>query len=74
MMKKFFLALLVFVLANDTGAYAANQTNPTSTKEELMEDILLQHYASHLLKRTNRLYDCKCVGLYHRRWRLHCFY
>jgi hypothetical protein len=52
---------LVFVLASDNGAYAANETNPTSKKEELLEDILFQHYASHLLKITNRLYDCKKI-------------
>jgi hypothetical protein len=61
MMRKFFLALLVFVLASETGVYAANETNPISTKEEMLEDILFQHYASHLLKITNRLYDCKKI-------------
>ncbi|MGG1674550.1 hypothetical protein ACIFOT_02250 [Neobacillus sp. NRS-1170] len=45
MMKKCFLALLIFVLASDTGAYAENRANPTGTKEEMMEDILFQHYA-----------------------------
>jgi hypothetical protein len=60
-MKKFFLALLIFVLASDTGAYAVNKTNPTSTKEEMMKEILFQHYASHLLKITNKLYDCEKI-------------
>ena len=30
-------------------------------KEEMMEDILFQHYASHLLKITDKLYDCKKI-------------
>jgi hypothetical protein len=60
-MKKFFLALLIFILPSDTGAYAENRSNPTSTKEEMMEDILFQHYASHLLKITNRLYECEKI-------------
>lgn len=61
MMKKFFLTLLIFVLASDTRAYATNKTNPTSTKEEMMEDILFQHYAPHLLKITNKLYECEKI-------------
>ncbi|WP_442600143.1 hypothetical protein [Neobacillus sp. D3-1R] len=60
-MQKFFLALLIFVFTSDPGAYAANKINPASTKEEMMEDVLFQHYASHLLKITNRLYDCKKI-------------
>ena len=60
-MKKFFLTLLIIVLASDTRVYATNTTKPVSTKEEMMEDILFQHYDSHLLKITDKLYDCKKI-------------
>jgi hypothetical protein len=64
MMKKFFLAFLLLALASATKANAANNTNPTSTKEEMMEDILFQHYSSDLLKITNKLYECeKILGI-----------
>src|SRR4051812_21377800 len=36
-MKKYFFALLIFVLASDTEAYAENRTNPPSSKEEMMQ-------------------------------------
>jgi hypothetical protein len=61
MMRKYIFAFLIFVFATDTGAYAANTTNPTLTKEEMMEDILLRHYSSNLLKITNRLYECEKI-------------
>lgn len=54
-MKKFFLALLIFVLTTKE-AYSV-----TSPKGEMMEEILFQHYSSDLLKITNRLYDCRKI-------------
>jgi hypothetical protein len=61
MMKKFFLALLIIILASDSGAYAEKRTSPTSTKEEMIEDILFQYYAPQLLKITNKLYECEKI-------------
>jgi hypothetical protein len=55
MMKKFFLAFLVFVLASDAGVYAANQTNPTSTKEELMEDIFISALCFTFIKKNKQI-------------------